>query len=403
MALTPFRRFVAGQTASYLSYHMLGVIIGWQVYDLTRSPMILGFVGLMQFLPQFLLTLAAGHVADRHDRRRVTAACQITGALLSAVLSLGSLAGLMDERCILAAAFLVGAARAFEYPTMQALLPSLVNAGELPRYLALSAGSRQAGVIVGPALGGVLYIAGPGAAYAVCACFSLLAALFILSIRSDRPVFSREPASWRSVFEGLTYIRSKPEILGAISLDLFSVLLGGATALLPVFARDILDTGPWGLGLLRAAPATGAVAMSIYLARRPLKRRVGRTMFRAVAVFGLATMVFGLSRSFVLSLAALAVLGMSDMVSVVVRSSLIQLETPDDKRGRVSAVNAVFIGTSNQLGEFESGLTAAWFGVVPAVVLGGVGTLLVVIAWMRLFPALLRRETLTARRPPLNP
>lgn len=398
MTLSTFQRFVSGQTATYLSYHMLSVVIGWQAYDLTGSPLVLGLVGLMQFLPQFLLTLAAGHVADSHDRRRITASCQIIGALLSALLSLGSLAGIMNEHVILAAACLVGAARAFEYPTMQALLPTLVEAGELPKCLAVSAGMRQLGVILGPALGGALYIAGPGTAYAVCACFSLLAATAMLSIRSKSAEPRREPVSWRSVLEGLTYIRSRPEILGAISLDLFSVLLGGATALLPVFARDILAIGPWGLGLLRSAPAAGAVAMSIFLARHPLKRRVGRTMFLAVATFGLATVVFGLSRSFALSLAALIALGMADMVSVVVRSSLIQLETPNDKRGRVSAVNAVFIGTSNQLGEFESGLTAAWFGVVPAVVLGGVGTLLVVVLWMRLFPALLRRETLAARR-----
>lgn len=398
MRLSIFQRFLSGQTATYLSYHMLSVIIGWQAYDLTRSPMILGLVGLMQFLPQFALTLVSGHAADSLDRRRLAGACEIVGALLSGLLAWGSGARLMNEHLILAAALCVGAARAFEYPALQALLPTLVPPLELSRKLALSAGSRQAGVVAGPALGGLLYALGPSAAYAVCAVFSLLAAVAVLSIPAPGGKRQGRGASLAAVFEGVTFIRSRPEILGAISLDLFSVLLGGATALLPVFARDILAVGPWGLGLLRSAPAVGAFSMSLFLARRPLKRRVGRIMFGAVAVFGLMTVVFGLSRSFGLSLAALVVLGASDMVSVVVRSSLIQLETPDDKRGRVSAVNAMFIGTSNQLGEFESGVTAAWFGTVPAVVLGGACTLLVVALWMRFFPSLLRRETLAPRQ-----
>jgi hypothetical protein len=242
----------------------------------------------------------------------------------------------------------------------------------------------------------VIYAVGPGLVYGCCAAFSVLACALFLGLRTPARTARREPASLASVFGGIAYIRAKPVILGAISLDLFSVLLGGATALLPIFARDILATGPWGLGLLRAAPAAGAISMSIFLARHPLRRRVGRTMFAAVAGFGLATIVFGLSRSFPLSLAALAVLGALDNISVVIRSSLVQLETPDAMRGRVSAVNAIFIGTSNQLGEFESGVTAALLGTVPAAVLGGIGVLAVVALWMRLFPALRERDTLTS-------
>ena len=252
----------------------------------------------------------------------------------------------------------------------------------------------QLGSILGPALGGLIYIAGAGSAYTCIGACYCLAALFVLGISSPAIAPRRQPPTLKSVFEGITYIRSKPDILGAISLDLFAVLLGGATALLPIYARDILSTGPWGLGLLRAAPAVGALSMSAYLVRWPPKHRVGRIMFAAVAGFGLATIVFGLSRFFWLSLAALMVLGATDMISVVIRSTLVQLETPDEKRGRVSAVNFIFIGASNQLGEFESGVTAAWLGTVPAVVIGGIGTLLVVALWMRLFPGLAGRDEL---------
>lgn len=400
MSVSVFPRFLIGQTSSYLAYNMLTVAIGWQIYDLSHSVMLLGFVGLAQFLPQFFLTLVVGYVADAFERRKIAGACLFVQALVASFLAVASVAHFVHEGLILAAAAVLGAARAFEYPTVQALLPTLVKPEELPRCLSLSAGCRQSGVILGPALGGVIYILGPHAVYGVTAASCLLAGLTLVSLPRQKKRKNGLPPSLRAVFEGIAFIRRKPEILGAISLDLFSVLLGGATALLPAFARDILATGPWGLGLLRAAPAVGALVMSGCLTRWPLKRRVGRTMFGAVIVFGLATVVFGLSRSFVLSLAALVLLGASDMVSVVVRSSLVQLETPDEKRGRVSAVNAVFIGTSNQLGEFESGLTAAWFGVVPAVVLGGVCTVLVVLLWMRLFPALLNRDRLVPEVPP---
>jgi len=391
---TPFPRFVCAQTADYMAYNMLTVAVGWKVYELTDSALSLGLVGLVQFLPQLLLTFVVGHVADRYERRRVAMICQ--GALLavSALLALGSLTDGLTEGRVLALACAMGSARAFVYPSMQAILPTLLPPAVLPRALALSATSRQCGVILGPALGGALYAAGASVVFLTCAATYALSIAALAGLRTPRSDAPRAPLSLASLLGGVAFIRSRPEILGAISLDLFSVLLGGATALLPIFARDILQAGPFGLGLLRAAPAGGAVLMSLFLAQHPMTSRVGRKMFAAVALFGVATIVFGLSTNFALSLAALVVLGCCDMVSVVVRSSLVQLDTPDEMRGRVSAVNSVFIGTSNQLGEFESGVTAAWFGAAPAVVIGGVCTVLVAVLWMRLFPTLLRRETL---------
>ncbi len=392
---THFPRFVWSQTYDLLAYNMLTVAVGWQVYDLTRSALTLGLVGLAQFLPQFLLTLVVGQVADRFERRRVIMVCQTTLLLTCVALALGSRHGLLTEPAMLACAVVMGAARAFVHPTMAAYLPSLVSGRDLPRALALSSSARQCGIIIGPALGGALYALGPQAVYLVGALGFALAIGALATIRATRPAAApAEKPGLHFLLGGVAYIKSHPEILGAISLDLFSVLLGGATALLPIFARDILDVGPMGLGLLRGAPAAGAVVMSLLLARSPITHNAGRKMFAAVAVFGLCTIAFGLSRSFALSLASLVVLGAADMVSVVVRASLVQLETPDGMRGRVSAVNSMFIGTSNQLGEFESGVTAAWFGAVPAVVLGGACTLLVVLTWMRLFPALRDRESL---------
>jgi len=264
----------------------------------------------------------------------------------------------------------------------------------IPRAVTLSSSAWQTASIVGPALGGFLYAIGTTTVYLTAAILFLGAGASISMIRTRRPAVRRLPVTLRSVFAGIHYIRTRPEILGAISLDLFAVLLGGATALLPAYAKDILQAGPWGLGLLRSAPAVGALAMSLALVRFPLQRRAGGTMFGAVAVFGAATIVFALSTSFQLSLAALAILGAADMVSVVIRQSLVQIRTPDEMRGRVSAVNSMFVGTSNQLGEFESGMTAAWFGIVPAVLIGGIGTLIVVVLWIRLFPKLARIDSL---------
>jgi MFS family permease len=300
----------------------------------------------------------------------------------------------VTKESILVIVFVMGAARAFENPTLQSLLPGLVTAELLPRAVALATSSGQTAAIMGPALGGFLYAAHPTAAYATVGILFLGASLLISLIRVERTPPKREPVSLQSVFAGIAFIRGKRAILGAISLDLFAVLLGGATALLPVYAREILAIGPWGLGFLRAAPAAGALLMSVFLARHPLQRRMGRTMFIAVIVFGTATIGFGLSTSFALSLGALIVLGSADVISVVIRQSLVQTKTPDAMRGRVNAVNSMFIGTSNQLGEFESGLTAAWFGVVPAVLIGGIGTIIVAIIWMRLFPELAHVDSL---------
>ena len=387
------------RVASIVAYQMLTVAVGWQVYALTDSALNLGLVGLVQFVPALALLLVAGHVADRFDRRRIARLCQCLQALVAAGLAAGSATGWITEHAIFALVFVIGGARAFENPAMQSLLPALVPPGVLPRAVASSASAAQTAIIVGPAAGGLLYVAGPAWTYGTCALVFLIAVLLAGFIRYERVPRKREPATLRSVFAGLAFIRGRQAMLGAITLDMVAVLLGGATALLPIYARDILHIGPWGLGLLRSATAVGALTMALYLARRPLARHAGRTMFLAVGVFGLATIAFGLSRSFPLSFAALVILGAADMVSVVVRASLIQLSTPDDMRGRVSAVNAMFIGTSNQLGEFESGATAAWLGTVPSVVVGGIGTLLVVLLGMRLFPQLARVDRLESVRP----
>ncbi len=387
--------FLSARAAATLAYQMASVAIGWQMYDLTGSPFALGLVGLVQFVPSLVLALYVGHAADRYDRRTIVALSQGVEGVALLSLAILPLLHRIDRNSILLIVFLLGIARAFEYTTFQTLLPALVPQEILPAAIARNASVRQAAVIVGPVLGGFLYMAGPGVVYAVGGCLFFLSAGLIARLRMQQRVLTaREPATLSSLCAGIAYIRRQPVLLGAISLDLFAVLLGGATALLPIFARDILMVGPWGLGILRAAPAVGALTASLYLTRNPLQRRVGKIMFAAVAGFGAATVVFALSTSIALSCLALAVLGWTDMISVVIRASLVQLETPDEMRGRVSAVNAVFIGTSNEFGEFESGLTAAWFGVVPAALLGGIGTLAVAALWIYLFPQLLHRERL---------
>lgn len=386
--------FWFARVSSTIAYQMLAVAVGWQIYALTRSPFYLGLVGLAQFLPMFLLTLLVGHVADRYDRRLILRTCQLIEGVGVLALTVGNYAGWVNKESILLIVLVLGAARAFENPTLHALLPNLVSAEFLPRAVAWSTSSGQTAVIMGPALGGLLYAAHPTVAYGAIALLFLGASLFVSLIRTQKRPPQRDPVSLQSLFAGIAFIRSKPTILGAISLDLFAVLLGGATALLPVYAREILVIGPWGLGILRSAPAAGALSMSIFLARHPLQRRMGRTMFIAVMIFGVATIGFGISTSFVFSLGALIILGAADVISVVIRQSLVQTKTPDAMRGRVNAVNSMFIGTSNQLGEFESGLTAAWFGVVPAVLIGGVGTIIVAVIWMRLFSELARVDTL---------
>jgi MFS family permease len=391
---TAFVRYWFSRVASGFAFQMLSVAVGWQIYAMTGRAFDLGMIGLVQFVPSVLLALPAGHVADIFERRRIVMLCQLVEWFAVGLLAIGSFLHWFGEAAILSMIFVIGVARAFEFPTMQALLPSLVPTSMLSRAMAAGSSAMQLAMIVGPALGGFLYVAGPGTVYGICSLLCLTAATLMWRLKTERPPVSREPRTLKTVFAGITFIRQRPVILGAISLDLFAVLLGGATALLPIFARDILHTGPWGLGLLRAAPAVGAIAMSVWLTRRPLTRRVGYVMFYSVAGFGLFTVVFALSTSFLLSMSALFMLGALDMISMVIRGALVQLDTPDAMRGRVSAVNAIFINTSNQLGEFESGLTAAWFGAVPAALIGGIGTLMVVAIWMRLFPALRKRQQL---------
>jgi len=380
---------------------MLMVAVGWQMYELTGSAWDLGLVGLYQFLPALLLTLVAGHVADRLHRARIVAACLVTQALVALILvaatqGWGAPASWASRGLLLGMSVLLGMARAFQMPAQQALTPQVVPPAMLPRAMAFSSAGMQAAVITGPALGGVIFVAGATAVYGVCAFLFVTGCALVAAVRYDHAPPPREPVSMRTLLAGIEFVWRRKALLGAVSLDLFAVLLGGATALLPMFAKDILHVGPWGLGLLRAAPAAGALLTSVVLTRWPLERRVGRVMLLAVAVYGACMLVFGVSTSLALSLAALAVSGGADMVSVVVRQTLVQLETPDDMRGCVSAVNSVFIGASNQLGEFESGATAALLGPVGSVVAGGIGTLLVAGLWLRLFPDLAQRDRMHA-------
>ncbi|MCA3192243.1 MFS transporter [Cupriavidus sp.] len=390
-----FRHFWFARLCTTIGYQIFTVAVGWQMYDLTRDPFMLGMVGLVQFLPSIVLMLMSGHVADRFDRRIIVRTCQMLEAVIAASMAVASFSGWVTSEHIFFFVAAIGGCRAFETPTLQALLPSVVTPRQLPRAVALASSAAQTAIIIGPALGGFAYVAGAGVVYTISAVlFAIAAALvFTLKLRQAAQRLTA-PVSIKTLFAGFAYIRSHQVLLGAVSLDLFAVLLGGATALLPIYARDILHTGPWGLGLLRSSPAIGALVTALWLARHPLNRRVGRVMFGAVAIFGVATMVFGVSTWLPLSMGALVVLGASDMISVVVRQTLVQLDTPDDMRGRVGAVNSVFIGASNQLGEFESGVTAALLGPVGAVLLGGAGTILVVAAWMKLFPMLTNRDRL---------
>lgn len=384
---------------STLALHMQTVAVGWQLYALTGSAFDLGLVGLAQFVPTIALTLVVGQVADRYDRRLVVMVCHVALAGATAALALGTVGGWLHRDGILAIVSILGAARAFENPARAALVPRLVPLTLIPRAIASVTSAGQTARIVGPALGGVLYGLGPTTVYAIVAALYLVAAALIAGVRDVQPARPREEITPASLFSGVAFILRRRLLLGVLSLDLFAVLLGGATALLPIFARDILGTGPWGLGLLRAAPASGALALSLLLARRPVERGAGPVLFGAVLIFGAATVVFGVSTNLFLSLAALAVLGASDLLSVVIRHSLVQIRTPDGMRGRVSAVHSLFTGTSNHLGEFESGLLAAVFGTVPAVLIGGVGTIVVAALWMYRFPELRRFRLVDSCRP----
>jgi len=402
-AFPAFRAFWAARLATTIGSTMLVIVIGWQVYDIARATMaprqaafLLGMVGLAQFLPLFGLALFVGYVADRIDRRYIARASLALVLGCAALLAVLALRHAVTLPWLFVVAAVMGVGRAFAGPALSALAPNLVPRELLPTAIAWNSISWQSGSVLGPPIGAFLYAAHPATPYVVTTVMYGLAlgAMFLVP---RVPLPPRSPLSpWRSVIEGLGYVRHNKIVLGAISLDLFAVLLGGATAMLPIYARDVLHTGVAGLGPLRAAPAAGAALTAVFLARRPLQRRVGLMMFGGVGLFGVATIVFGLSTNFTLSLASLAVLGAADMISVYVRGSLIQLHTPDAMRGRVSAVSLVFISASNELGEFESGLTAAWFGPVEAVVLGGVGALVVTVLWALRFPDLRRADRFTA-------
>jgi MFS family permease len=379
-----------------IAVQVQSVAIGWQIYDIERTPFALGLVGLCQFVPMFVLTLPAGELADRVDPRRLLAVAEIVQAVCSGLFLVCNLVAPHRAWPFYIVLALFGAARGFSEPAGQSLLAFLVPTEGLAKAIARNSSLLTVALIAGPAIGGFLYAAGTLATYGLCLAAFSFAAFLAAGLGGRRVDHSQTKFAdrWVRVVEGVRFVRARPIILGAISLDLFAVLLGGAVALLPVFARDILHVGPLGLGVLRSAPAAGAALMAFTLARHPIERKSGTRMFVAVAVFGLATVVFGLSQNFYLSLAALLVTGASDMVSVFIRSSLINFATPDPMRGRVGSVNMLFIGASGELGEFESGMTAAWFGTIAAVVIGGLGTLAVVGFWMWLFPPLRRVDRL---------
>lgn len=385
-------RFVFSRFLSTCAMQVQSVAIGWQIYDMEKTALSLGLVGLCQFAPMFLLTLPAGDISDRHDQRRVYAWAARLQSLCSLIFVGLTLFAVREVWAFYAVLVLFGAARGFAAPSGSSLLPFLVPPEKLPQAMAYNSSVFTVAVIAGPALGGFIYATGePMLVYGLCFLFFQVAAFIVARLQGRRFTPEKSLASRAErVAEGVRFVKERPIVLGAISLDLFAVLLGGVTALLPIYAADILHVGPLGLGFLRSAPAMGACLTALYLARWPLKARVGPILFAAVAGFGVATIVFGLSTYFPLSLFCLFLLGATDMVSVNVRGSLVQLATPDAMRGRVSAVSMLFIGASNELGEFESGLTAAVLGTVPAVVVGGIGTLVVVGLWMKLFPSLRR-------------
>ncbi|WP_110876930.1 MFS transporter [Franconibacter helveticus] len=401
-SLLAHRSFVAfwlARTCSGFGFQMLSIVVGWQIYALTHSAFYLGLIGLVQFLPSITLALWAGHVADQRDRRRVVLLGQLVEWLAIGALTAVTVQHLADVKIILGLIFIISVAKVMEAPSLQSMLPALVPPFLLARATAASAVSSQAAMIMGPALGGLLYAFGADVVYGLTAALYLVSIAMVSRLRYEQAPPKRQPASLATLFAGVKFIRERPDVLGVISLDLFAVLLGGATALLPIYAHDILHTGPWGLGLLRAAPAVGALLVGFWLSRHSLEKNVGMIMFLCVAGFGVATLVFALSSNLWLSLIALFATGGFDMVSMVIRGALVQLDTPNDMLGRVNAVNSIFINTSNQLGEFESGMLAALFGAVPAAAIGGIGTLVVVGLWMKLFPSLRKRQRLEEPKP----
>src|SRR6266516_4494543 len=396
-SLTRHRSFVlfwCARTFTNGAYMMQGVAVGWQIYELTSDPFDLGLVGLVQFVPLVALSVVIGQVADRFDRRIVVATCQVGKALAALALALGTARGSLTRDAMLAILFVSGTARAFEMPSIHALLPGIVPVTLLPRAIAASVSAQQTAVICGPSLGGLLYMLSPTGVYATCTAVFIAASVLISLVHIAPRTQERKPINLETLFAGFRYICSCPILLGAISLDLFAVLLGGVTALLPIYARDILQAGPWALGLLRSAPAVGALATSVVLARHAIGG-AGHLMFAAVGMFGLASLAFGLSTSLVVSFLALMVYGASDAISVIIRQSLVQMRTPYEMLGRVLAVNSMFTGSSGSLGEFRAGAVAAALGAVPSALIGGLGAIVVMLIWMWAFPQLRRVDKLT--------
>src|SRR6478672_13140048 len=396
-----FVLFWFARTFTNGAYMMQSVAVGWQIYELTNDPFDLGLVGLAQFLPLVAFSIVIGQVADLFDRRFVIAISQLSKAAAALALAVGTARGSLTRDAMLAILLVSGTARAFEMPSIHALLPGIVPVTLLPRAIAASVSAQQTAVICGPSLGGLLYMLSPTGVYAICTAVFIAASVLISLIRVARRSEERKPINLETLFAGFRYIRSRPILLGAISLDLFAVLLGGVTALLPIYARDILHAGPWALGVLRSAPAVGALAVSIVLAHRAIAGRAGHVMFAAVGLFGVASMLFGLSTSIGLSFLALVIYGASDAVSVVIRQSLVQMRTPHDMLGRVMAVNSMFTGSSGSLGEFRAGAIAAWLGAVPSALIGGVGTIAVMLIWMWTFPQLRRVDKLSPDAGPM--
>ena len=390
-----FVMFWCARTSTNGAFQMLAVAVGWQLYGLTDNPLDLGIVGLVQFVPLVSLAVFVGQVADRCDRRVVIAVTQVAKTMAAIALALGSLGGWLTRELIFVIMFLIGIARAFEMPTIHAILPDIVPQSVLPRAIAAAASAQQTAIITGPAIGGLLYLLGPATVYFCCMAIFIAAAVLVSLVQTAHARRERAPMTLESLFAGFSYIRNRQVLFGVISLDLFAVLLGGVTALLPVFARDVLGTGPWGLGLLRSSPAIGALVISVVLAHHTITRRAGTYLFASVAAYGLAIALFGLSQWLVLSMIALAAYGAADSISVVIRHSLVMSRTPNEMLGRVTSVNTMFTGTSGMLGDFRAGLMATWFGAVPAVLIGGLGAMVVTLLWMRLFPELPKIDKLT--------
>lgn len=388
-----FVRFLYVRVAATVALQMQVVAVGWQMYALTGSPFRLGLIGLVQFVPVAAFFLLTGHVADRYDRRLVTFVGEVIEALAVGVLAIASAMGRLSPDLLLAMAFVVGTGRAFEQPSVQSVLPNIVPAEILPRAVAGSTSASQAAIVAGPALGGILVALSPTLIFSVCAAIWLSAGLVMLSIAVERIIKPRAPVNLKTLFSGLSFIVGHRVLLGAVLLDLFAVLLGNATAVLPIFARDIFATGPLGFGLLRAAPAAGAIMTALTMARWPISARLGRVMFTAVAIFGIGTIVLALSPSFAVALAALVVMGASDSISVVIRQTMVQIRTPDEMRGRVYAVNSMVTITSNQLGDFRAGTAASLFGTIPSVLIGGGCIVAIVLISTKIFRELLRADT----------